>query len=97
VGPVGPCHFYHNPFHPRNGEKLSFCFEETRIETVVITIYNRRGHKIRSITDTIVVTGTFCESWDGRDDNGEFAPSGIYLVALRGPNWFMSGKAVLIK
>ncbi|RKZ18786.1 hypothetical protein DRQ50_03475 [bacterium] len=68
-------HAYPNPFNPR-----------TRIEYampwsghLVITIYNVKGQKVRTLLDRAVPMGAGHVDWDGVDDQGRMTASGVYF------------------
>ncbi len=46
---------------------------------VNLTIYNVLGKKIKTLVDEIREAGTHSATWDGTDENGQTAPSGVYF------------------
>jgi flagellar hook assembly protein FlgD len=51
--------------------------------TVVITIYDRAGVKIKTVLDTTASAGESVAFWDGTDDRGEPVPAGTYHVIVK--------------
>lgn len=71
---------YPNPFNP-----------ETRVRYTVpgpgnveIRIYSASGGLVRTIQERALSAGSFDVRWDGEDDTGSPAPSGIYLCRIAG-------------
>ncbi|RMF69992.1 MAG: T9SS C-terminal target domain-containing protein, partial [Calditrichaeota bacterium] len=49
---------------------------------VTLTIYNLLGQKVRTLVNQNRSAGSYMVVWDGRDDAGEIAPSGLYFYRL---------------
>lgn len=65
---------------------LSYTLPEEGYE-VLLTVYNASGRKIRSMEPTILRTasGDLLSSeikWDGKQEDGEIAPAGLYILNL---------------
>ncbi len=67
-----------NPFNPSTTIRYSL----TKSSTVRLTIYNVLGVKVRNLEDSERQRGDYSVVWDGKDDSGEFVPSGIYVYRL---------------
>lgn len=50
--------------------------------TVTLTVHNTIGQVVRKLYSGLQAAGTHSATWDGRDDNGNFLPSGTYLCTL---------------
>ncbi len=50
---------------------------------VSIFIFNLLGRKTRTLVDEVNGPGSFEIAWDGKDERGRIAPSGIYFVQMR--------------
>jgi hypothetical protein len=85
-----------NPFNPST--KLRFHLPEAG--QVDLTVYDARGHRIRSLVRESRNEGSFAVTWDGRDDMGRTQSGGMYLFVLDFRGSAHSGrltrKAVLI-
>ena len=64
---------------------------------VRLTIYNTRGQRIRGLLDAEISAGRYELFWDGREDGGGYAESGIYIAALRMVAKMCIQKMTLIK
>jgi hypothetical protein len=72
-------------FSPRRHEKLRIFFNLEESTPVTIKIYNLAGRLIRLIADEKDYrSGDNCEEWNGRDEDGEVVPSGLYICTLEG-------------
>lgn len=70
---------YPNPFNPTT--QIGFSLQHS--DHVSVTIYNSLGQEIRTLTSRQYEAGNHSISWDGRNNNGEQAGSGIYLYKLQ--------------
>lgn len=76
---------YPNPFECRTTMTYTL-FKSSETE---IAIYNLKGQKVRTITDSPQVKGKYTVYWNGSDNNGTACSTGIYLV-----NIVVDGKTV---
>lgn len=67
-----------NPFNPRT----VITFTLTRPQTVALTVQDLAGRSVRTLLRGARDAGRHAVAWDGRDDRGRQAPSGVYLVRL---------------
>ena len=84
---------YPNPFNPSTIIKFSL----HKSDNAALIIYDIKGKEINRILDKYLVENTYEIEWDGLDDNGNYVPSGIYMVNLITNNRFYSRKVTLIK
>ncbi|MCK9609752.1 MAG: T9SS type A sorting domain-containing protein [Candidatus Cloacimonas sp.] len=84
---------YPNPFNPNT--VLSYSIAEPT--TVTLEIYNSKGQKIRSFTNTHNSAGTFKTNWDGKDDAGKTVGSGVYIYLMKTDNFQQSKKMLMTK
>jgi hypothetical protein len=84
---------YPNPFNPQTVIQYSIsqnCFVEA-------TIYNLLGQKARTLVNESQTMGQKTIVWDGRSDNGEEMPSGVYFLRVEANGLIQSRKMVLLK
>ena len=74
---LGPS--YPNPFNA--GTVIPFALAEPGWARV--TVFNSLGRKVRTLVDGELPAGAHRAAWDGRDEGGEPAASGVYLARLR--------------
>ena len=67
-----------NPF--RETANISFSLEDKGKAT--LAVYNLRGQKVRTLLSGELPSGKHQLAWDGRDDRGQQAASGIYFLRL---------------
>ncbi len=84
---------YPNPFNPATTTNYSL----PASGKVELTIYNMLGQKIRSLINRHQFTGQHKIIWEGKNDQGIKAPSGIYIYRLTSSKSMISKKMVLIK
>ena len=69
---------YPNPFNPTT--TLSFSLNERG--RVVIEVFNLKGQKIKTLENRTLEAGEHSVIWNGKDENGNSIPSGIYFSKL---------------
>ncbi len=84
---------YPNPF--RGSTTLTYGVKEAG--GVRVTVFNSRGQLIRSLVNDSKAPGTYQIVWDGRDDSGQPASSGIYFFRLETKGLVKTHKALMLK
>jgi hypothetical protein len=82
-----------NPFNPRT----TISFNTGRSGPVELSIYDVRGHNIKDLASRVYEVGQYSLPWDGRDNSGFLAPTGVYLVRIKGEFETDSKKITLAK
>jgi len=82
-----------NPFNPR----VSLRFHLDLGGHVQLAVYDQRGRLVRTLLDREMPAGENRVVWDGKDQNGRAAASGVYSVVLSGGGERRSRKATLIR
>lgn len=82
-----------NPFNAAT----QFEYSLDKDEQVEVAIYNILGQKVRTITEGMESGGLHQATWDGRDEHGDNAPSGIFFARLVTPSVMMTRKMVLLR
>jgi hypothetical protein len=84
---------YPNPFNPQTFIAYQLA-EDTR---VMISVYDMRGRRIRTILDGRQSAGRYQVYWNGADETGENAPSGGYVIRMQAGNSMQNQKVMLVK
>jgi immune inhibitor A len=84
---------YPNPFNPHT----NFEYSLPREGRVKIEIFNVLGERIRTLVDERQKPGTYRVKWNGVDDAGNLAPTGIYFYRLRADEFEHAEKMLLLK
>ena len=84
---------YPNPFNPSTTIEFSL----PKKGFVSLIIYNISGQKVRELVSENLPAGLHHVVWDGTDENGHAASSGIYISQLRMGKKAVAGKMLLIK
>jgi hypothetical protein len=84
---------YPNPFNPSTDIEFAVP-SRCRVE---IIIHNILGEKIDVLTDKIYEAGHYVIGWDGHDNAGRKAPSGIYLYLMKAGQFTSTKKMILLK
>ena len=71
---------YPNPFNPTT--VIPFTIAGNQWSRVRLEVFNILGQKVRTLFDGVVQGGHYTFTWDGRDQNGQLLPSGIYFYRL---------------
>jgi len=84
---------YPNPFNPSTS--IAYALEAGGHTT--ITVYNLLGQATAVLLDEFVPAGNHVAIWDGKDQNGNPLPSGIYFYRIRSGDFNQTRKMVLMK
>lgn len=93
-----PTHFetyqnYPNPFNPTTTIKFAL----PQASQVQIVIYNVLGAKVTELYNGRKPAGEHSVVWNGKDDRGVSAPSGIYFYRLTAGSFVQTKKMVLVR
>jgi uncharacterized Ntn-hydrolase superfamily protein len=91
---------YPNPFNP----STTIRYQLPTAAKVVLTIYNLLGQEVNTLVRQRQPAGYYEIEWDGRDNPGNPAPSGVYIYRIRvfaspgeGPTFIQTRKMLLLK
>ncbi len=84
---------YPNPFNP----STQIVFELPAAQNVRLTVYDIRGREVTRLVAGQLEAGVHQIPWQGQDDHGRAAPSGIYLYRLETAKGQQNGRMVLSK
>lgn len=82
-----------NPFNPMT----EIGYELATSGRARLAIYDLRGREVTVLVDETLAAGRYEARWNGRDDEGREAPSGIYLVRLVAEGHTASRKITLAR
>ena len=85
---------YPNPFNPQT----NFTYRLVQDTKVTLSIVNMQGQVVRSIIrNEQQSAGQHIDSWDGTNDSGRHAPSGIYFLRLNTNKIVKTQKLMLVR
>ena len=84
---------YPNPFNPTTVIR----YDLPTPGPVDLAIYNVVGQRVRTLVRQDRQAGSHQVEWDGRDQNGRAAASGVYLCRMRAGGYRMVRKLVLMR
>ncbi|MGE5499501.1 MAG: FlgD immunoglobulin-like domain containing protein, partial [Syntrophothermus sp.] len=84
---------YPNPFNPSTNIRYTL----NRESRVKIAVYNSAGQEIKELANSNQDAGTYTVRWDGRNNYGSDAASGVYYYKITSGNYTESKKMVLIR
>lgn len=84
---------YPNPFNP----VTTIPFALDRGQKINLKIYDAGGRLIRRLIDGEYGAGRHSARWNGLQDNGAPAASGIYFYRLTGPDQQFTRRMILLK
>jgi len=82
-----------NPFNP----STEIQFQLPDRAQVRLVVYNTLGQQVKELVNNELNAGSFTATWDGKNDSGEYATSGVYLYRLVAANYSVTKKMVLMK
>jgi hypothetical protein len=69
---------YPNPFNP----STSIRFSVPRAGQLQLLVFNSAGQLVKTLADGTTAPGNFTATWNGTDNHGVAAPSGVYFYTL---------------
>ncbi len=84
---------YPNPFNPTTTIRFATAAEGP----VRVTLFDVQGRRVRRLADEIMPAGARSLVWDGRDDQGLAAPSGVYFGLIEAGFEVRGFKLALLK
>lgn len=84
---------YPNPFNP----STRIDFHLPRTGHLSLKVFNVRGELVKTLIDETRISGDDSIVWDGNNDVGEQASSGVFFYEIRTAGEVLVGKMVLIK
>lgn len=84
---------YPNPFNPTTDIRYGI----NRDGKVELLIFNVLGQKVRTLVTRNQSTGYYSVTWDGLDEKGMNAATGVYFVILKHGNGIQTKKILLLK
>jgi len=84
---------YPNPFNPSTMLRFTLPVQSwTRVR-----VYNSVGQCVRTLVDGELGSGLHQQAWDGRDDDGRDAASGVYVFEVATPLTAQRTKGILLR
>ncbi len=84
---------YPNPFNP----ETIIRYVLPKQAQINLSIYNTLGQKVRTLVDKDQAAGCYQIKWDGRNDDGDKAASGIYILQFKSVQFSQTRKMLLIR
>ena len=84
---------YPNPFNPST--TIDYTVEKEGFADLLI--YNILGQKVRTLVGEMKEAGAYSVRWDGRNEEGEKLPNGVYFYVLKTGDYTSSKKMILLK
>jgi beta-glucanase (GH16 family) len=84
---------YPNPFNP----STIINYQIPNVGLVNIRIYNLLGKEVKTLVNEEKAGGEYSAVWNGKDINGNDAPSGIYFYSIHSGNFAQVKKMVLLR
>lgn len=84
---------YPNPFNPMT-------YIEFRLQTATdidLTVYGLLGQKVKTLAQGVQASGNHRLRWDGQNESGHPAASGVYFIRLKSPHYVKTIKTLLLK
>ncbi|MGH7599895.1 MAG: FlgD immunoglobulin-like domain containing protein, partial [bacterium] len=85
-----------NPVVPSIATTIRYELPFSGNAPVSLRIFNLLGQSVRELVSATQPAGQYEVRWDGRLDNGELAPAGIYFYQLRAGQQMLTRKLMLL-
>ncbi len=88
---------YPNPFNPTTTIRFAVPSADAPSQHVQLTIFDVRGAKVSVLLDDNMEAGIHEIRWNGRNDRGASAASGVYFLQMRTGNFLQTQRMILIR
>jgi hypothetical protein len=88
---------YPNPFNPTTAIPYAVAATRAEPQGVRLAVYNALGQQVRLLVDGPVPAGVHVAVWDGLDDQGRPAASGVYLCRLEAGLFRQTRRLALVR
>ncbi|MGH7452381.1 MAG: T9SS type A sorting domain-containing protein, partial [bacterium] len=85
-----------NPVSPSTATTIRYELPFSGNAPVSLRIFNLLGQSVRELVNATQSAGQYEVRWDGRLENGEIAPAGIYFYQLRAGQQTLTRKLMLL-
>ena len=82
-----------NPFNPDTTIRYSLESDER----VIIDVYNIRGQLVKTLVNDYQRAGQYSVIWDGKDERGRDAGSGIFFYRMKSGSYSSTRKMIMMK
>jgi hypothetical protein len=84
---------YPNPFNPYTRIEFSL----PRRSFVTIDVFNILGARVKRLVNETLSAGQMAVIWDGRNERGSMAATGVYLYRITTEDFVQTKKMILVK
>lgn len=84
---------YPNPFNP----STTIRFDLPAKSKISIAVYNILGQRVRTLTNREFNAGSYTVTWDGKNEYGRIAASGIYIYQITTDKFTQARKMLFLK
>jgi hypothetical protein len=88
---------YPNPFNPVTTIRFDLPGTPAGFYEVRVDVFDIRGSRVKTLLNGKFAPGSYALEWNGANDRGEEAPSGIYIYSLRANDLRFSRRMVLVR
>jgi flagellar hook assembly protein FlgD len=85
-----------NPVSPLTATTIRYELPFSGNAPVSLRIFNLLGQSVRELVNAVQPAGQYEVRWDGRLDNGDLAPAGIYFYQLRAGQQTITQKLMML-
>ena len=82
-----------NPFNPETN--ISFALPAAQLAK--LEVYDVLGQRVAVVWEGALAPGHYQMRWNGRDDQGRPAASGVYIYRLQGGTQILAKRMVLVR
>jgi flagellar hook assembly protein FlgD len=80
-----------------NGSKPAISFQLSAVSFVTLKVTDVLGREVATLVNGVVAPGAHTVIWDGKSDNREQQPSGVYFYTLKTADKSTTKRMILMK
>ena len=95
---VAPTLTLSRPWPSPSRSGVSLAFDQPAASVVSATVFDAAGRRVRTLlAETTYTAGRHTFSWDGRREDGESVPNGVYWIAIGTSGARYSRRVVIVR
>lgn len=88
---------YKGVIGPNDNQEVKIVYDMPNIAESTIIVYDNGGHKVRNLYKGTSQGGLNEVVWDGKDDDGSYVKSGIYIIEIKTPFYKKYKRVVVVR
>ena len=95
--PATTAEVFHNLFFPERGERLTYTYQLAQQGKARAWVLDSRGRRVKKLFEADLPRGLYSGTWEGAEEGGGKAASGLYVLRFELDGVLVMRKAVVLR